>query len=148
MQIRDITASDKNTWSRMRTQLWPDTDDQHQAEIQEFFDGIAADIVKVLIVENSFQQACGFIELNIRNFAEGSKQAAVPYVEGWYVDKAFRNNGYGSALMRAAEQWALDSGYHELASDTEWDNLYSQKLHKAFGFQEVEKVVCLLKKLP
>ena len=50
-------------------------------------------------------------------------------------------------LMKAAEQWAQEKGFSELASDTETSNLKSIAIHKQLGFEETERVVCFLKQL-
>ena len=44
----------------------------------------------------------GFLELRIRNYAEGTDSLAVPYVEGWYVDPEYRLRGVGASLIRQA----------------------------------------------
>jgi aminoglycoside 6'-N-acetyltransferase I len=49
--------------------------------------------------------------------------------------------------MSTAEHWALDNGFNELASDTEVYNELSMKIHKKLGFEEVDRIVCFLKKL-
>jgi hypothetical protein len=41
----------------------------------------------------------------------------VAYLEGWYVDRDVRRHGIGAALVHAAEAWARERGYRELASD-------------------------------
>ncbi len=146
MNIRSIQPDDCTAWSRLRTLLWPDTDDAHMSEIEAFFTGQSHDVVAVFVAE-TMQGVVAFIELNVRNFAEGSRQGRVPYVEGWLVDPAFQNQGIGKALMSAAESWAVDQGYTELASDTEHDNVKSQEIHAHLGFKEVERVVCFLKAL-
>lgn len=130
----------------MRTLLWPDTPDSHMAEIEEYFSGKSPDIADVLILEEG-GKAIGFLEINVRSFAEGSRNRGVPYVEAWYIDAGHRSSGYGKALMNAAESWALEHGYNELGSDTELENTASQSAHLALGFKEVERVVCYLKKL-
>jgi len=145
--IRAVEQKDLAAWVAMRSDLWPDSQDQHQAELQAYFAGDAIDIDRCYVVVNEAGEVGGFIELNIRNFAEGSRQPAVPYVEGWYVAPAFRGQRLGLALMQRAEQWAVDLGYTELASDTEIDNHKSLALHQQMGFVETERVICLLKKL-
>lgn len=147
MKIRPAKLSDLSAWAKLRTQLWPDTPDGHIAELQEFFNNESIDIEETLLLEDKEVGVCGFIELNIRNFAEGSRQSKIPYVEGWYVSSEFRNNGYGKQLMAAAENWALQQGFNELASDTEIDNKKSIAIHKQLGFTETDRVVCFLKKL-
>jgi aminoglycoside 6'-N-acetyltransferase I len=44
-------------------------------------------------------------------------------------------------LCNAIEKWAAENGCSEFASDTELDNLASQRMHVALGFQETERVV-------
>lgn len=130
----------------MRTALWPETDDGHVAEIEEYFAGTSIDIVQVYIAEDG-PDIVGFLELNIRNFAEGSRLPRIPYVEAWYVKPRFQGKGYGRQLMQQAEAWALSRGYSELASDTEIDNHQSISTHRHLGFEETERVVCFLKSL-
>ena len=45
------------------------------------------------------------------------------------------------ALMSAAEQWARQNGYTVLASDTELENTASERVHRALGFEEVERTI-------
>lgn len=131
----------------MRSDLWPDSQDQHAAELRAYFAGDSVDIAVCFVLTDDAGQAVGFIELNVRNFAEGSRQPAVPYVEGWYVAPPWRGRQLGLALMQQAEEWAKDLGYTELASDTEMDNHKSMALHLQMGFEETDRVVCFLKKL-
>lgn len=149
MHIRPITPQDADEWSRMRTDLWPDTNDGHKAEIAAYFDGTSIDVVEVLVIDREAEAKGlgGFLELNLRNFAEGCLLPEVPYVEAWLVDEDLRNQGWGRSLMQAAEKWASARGYEQLASDTTPDNEKSITAHKALGFKEVERVVCFLKDL-
>ncbi len=147
MIIRPIRKSDLEAWVKMRSALWPEGADCHPTEIAQFFDGTSIDIVAVLVADDPEMGAAGFIELNIRNFAEGSRECRVPYVEAWYVEPAVRARGIGTALMRRAEKWAVERGFSELASDAELENEKSIAMHKDLGFQETERVVCFLKKL-
>lgn len=145
--VRPATAGDLDDWRAMRCELWPDSAESHDHELHQYFDGESSDIEHAAVAESPSGHVIGFIELNIRNFAEGSRSAAVPYVEGWFVHKHFRRQGIGSALMNYAEDWAQQLGYQELASDTELDNAYSIALHNKLGFTETERVVCFLKRL-
>lgn len=92
-------------------------------------------------------QLVGFLELSLRNYAEGCTGNSVPYVESWYVDEDFRGSGVGKALMQAAEDWSRAQGYKELASDTWHDNAASVKAHQALGFEVVEQNICFRKAL-
>ena len=146
MNIREAIEEDAAQWSEMRTALWPETNDGHFSEIKEYFSGASIDIVQVYIAEIGSEQI-GFMELNIRNFAEGSRSSKLPYVEAWYIKPQHQGNGYGKQLMRTAEHWAISQGYLELASDTEIDNYRSIAMHKHLGFLETERIVCFLKRL-
>ena len=147
MKIREAKQSDLPAWSRLRTELWPDTPDQHVSELKAYFAGESIDITQSFVLENPKDEVVGFIELNIRNFAEGSRNPNVPYVEGWWVDPSYQGKGHGKALMQRAEQWALALGFNELASDAEIENHKSISIHKQLGFSETERVVCFLKQL-
>ncbi|MEW8525625.1 MAG: GNAT family N-acetyltransferase [Candidatus Thiodiazotropha endolucinida] len=147
MKIRTAKSRDQKAWAEMRSQLWPDSADGHMGEIEEYFSGKSIDIVEAFVVEEEGGALVGFIELNIRNFAEGSRSPRLPYVEAWFVRADYCGKGYGTALMRHAEKWAIERGYQELASDTEIENTTSIAIHKQLGFIETERVVCFLKKL-
>lgn len=156
MHVRRATLDDIDRWCQMRFELWPtSTFAQHEEEILNFFDGDSRDIAEVFVIETrrdkpSVQplgQTIGFLEINIRNYAEGSDNDRVPYVEGWFIEEDFRGKGWGSRLMEVVENWARDLGYSELASDTTVENAGSIRLHKKLGFKEQERVVCFLKSL-
>jgi aminoglycoside 6'-N-acetyltransferase I len=146
MTVREIEYEDKIQWSQMRTLLWHDTEDDHMFEIEEFYGGKSIDIAQVYVVEVN-NEVIGFIELNIRNFVEGSRNAKVPYIEAWFIKSEHEGKGYGRKLIEKAEEWAISLGYSELASDTEIENLKSISIHKKLGFKETVRVVCFLKKL-
>ncbi|MBT3785926.1 GNAT family N-acetyltransferase [bacterium] len=147
MRVRKIHTGDEKEWVRLRNSLWPDSLQVHLFDVTSFFCGKAIDVVEVLVLERSAGILAGFLELNIRNYAEGSKNSTVPYIEGWYVDEDLRSQGFGKLLMEAAEEWAKENGFNELASDAELENTGSIAAHTALGFEEVERKVCFLKRL-
>ena len=126
--IRKATDADKTEWIRMRKALWPDCpDDRHQLEI----DTVLSSNGVILVAEKSFDELIGFAEISIRSdHVEGTVDSPVPYLEGWFVDSAHRSKGIGKALIKAAEKFALASGYRELASDADLDNTTSINIHK------------------
>lgn len=146
VNIRAATRGDLFAWSKMRAELWPHGKNSHLSELEAYFEGTSNDIVQAYVIELK-SSLIGFIELNIRNFAEGSRNTPVPYVEGWYISPEHRGNGYGKQLMKKAEQWARSQGFEELASDTTLDNHKSIEIHKRMGFIETDRIVCFLKKL-
>ena len=147
MKVRKVNLSDKNEWERMRNQLWSSSSTEHLAEIDRYFSNNSTNIVNVMVLERNSGKLGGLIELNIRNYAEGSKLERVPYVEGWYVDQDLRKNGYGKQLMAMAEEWAIENGFSELVSDTELTNYNSIAIHQSLGFKEVGRIVCFIKSL-
>lgn len=144
MKIRKATERDIGQWSEMRTALWPDTEDGHMSENKGYFSGSSIDIAQAYVAELD-SEVIGFLELNIRNFAEGSRKPKGPYVEAWYIKPGFQNKGYGSQFMQQAEKCALSKGYSELASDTETHNKQSISMHEHLGSKETERVVCFFK---
>jgi aminoglycoside 6'-N-acetyltransferase I len=146
MIIRSVKKSDLNRWAELRNKLWPDSLESHKSELNDYFNGRSNDIVKVFVAETQ-EEIVGFIELNLRNFAEGSTARFVPYIEGWLIEKRYQNQGIGNSLIQKAEQWATESGFNELASDTELENKKSITIHGKLGFKEVERIVCFIKKL-
>ena len=131
----------------MRNSLWPGTLEEHLEDIDKYFSNKKTDIVEVFVLERGGKDLGGFIEINVRNYAEGSHAMRVPYIEGWYIDKDLRKHGHGKSLVQAAEQWAVEHGFSELASDSEIENVNSIAAHKALGFKEVDRIVCFIKKL-
>ena len=90
MKIREAIKNDLSEWARMRNILWPDSLQQHIKEIGEFFSGTSKDIVQVFVIERVSAALAGFIEINFRNFAEGSRSSKVPYIEAWFIDEDLR----------------------------------------------------------
>jgi len=147
MNIRKIRSSDRDEWARMRKYLWSSSLQDHLDNIDTYFSKGETDIVEVYVIERNNGTLGGFIEINVRNYAKGSISRKVPYVEGWFVDKDLRGQEHGKQLMLATEMWALKNGFKELASDAEIDNSNSISAHKALGFNEVDRIVCFIKKL-
>jgi aminoglycoside 6'-N-acetyltransferase I len=147
MKIRKADFKDKSEWARMRNALYSGSLEEHLEEITNYFLGNKIGVAEVFVLERNNGKLGGFIELNVRDYAAGSKSFKIPYVEGWYVDSDLRNHGYGKKLIKIAETWAIENGFKELASDTEIENFDSIAAHKALGFKEVEQIVCFVKQL-
>lgn len=102
----------------------------------------------VFLAENNEDGFIGFAEFSVRrDYVEGSSSSPVPYLEGWYVDKRYRNTGIGRGLVEAVEEWSRQRGFKELGSDTLLDNTDSINTHLAIGFREVERGVHFIKSL-
>jgi aminoglycoside 6'-N-acetyltransferase I len=151
MIVRTIAPSDRSEWLRLLKGLHPELSEaDHVPSIDAFLsDQSIAELIPaaVFVAERQDKRLGGFLEISIRNYAEGCR-GDTPYVESWYVDDDLRGTGIGRALMEAAERWARDRGFTELASDALLDNSLSHAAHKALGFEEVERIVVFRKPLP
>jgi aminoglycoside 6'-N-acetyltransferase I len=146
MKIRPATATDKQEWQRLRTLLWPEQPADHGVEIDRYFAEQSV-YTTTFVIELSENQLGGFIEMRIRNYAEGCSSDLVAYIEGWYVEADLREQGLGGQLIMVAEEWARQQGLTEIASDCLINNEVSLKAHLALDFEEVERIVCLRKSL-
>lgn len=145
MRIRPVEIEDILQWIDLRTRLWPR---ESRAELDaEGRTALAQDPPLVVFVAEEHEALLGFLELSLRSVAEGCASSPVPYVEGWYVEPAWRRRGIGRALMAAAEEWSRARGYTELGSDAEIANRLSHTAHAALGFEEVERLVVFRKAL-
>ena len=77
-------------------------------------------------------EGIGFAEVGLRSHADRCAPAQpVRYLEGWFVEEAWRGQGVGRVLIAAAEEWACLQGCREMASDAWIDNVGSQRAHEA-----------------
>lgn len=147
MLIRPARRDDAEAWEHMRCSLWPSDADDHAAEIASYFEGPRKNSAETLLAFNEQGRPLGFVELSIRNHAEGCSTERVAFLEGWYVELDARRQGVGAALVKAAEEWGRAQGCTEFASDTELDNYVSAAAHRALGFVETERIICFKKEL-
>jgi aminoglycoside 6'-N-acetyltransferase I len=143
--LRRAEARDAAEWIRMRRALFGESDD-HEREVCAYFAG-TDNQAPVFVAERRSGGLAGFLEMGLRNYAEGCVSTPVAYIEGWYVDVDARLRGIGAALIRAAEAWARSAGHREIASDTALDNNVSIQAHKALGYQETDRIVCFRRSL-
>jgi aminoglycoside 6'-N-acetyltransferase I len=145
--IRLIGPSDLEVWCAMRQALWPDALPSELMREAEAYFGGASLLQAVFLGEAPSGEPLGMLEVSLRSVAEGCRTTPVPYVEGWYVVPEARRGGMGRRLMAAAEQWARERGYAEIASDAVIDNHVSERAHLALGFAEVERAIHFRKDL-
>jgi aminoglycoside 6'-N-acetyltransferase I len=147
--IRLVTPADRDAWLRMRVALWPDGADDLPAETDAHFADEAApfQLGAVFVAVRDDGRLGGFAEASVRPFADACEEMPCAYLEGLYVDEDLRRTGVARALFAAVEDWAKAKGHHELGSDYEIENDASAGWHAAHGFEVVERLVVVRKRL-
>lgn len=142
VRIAELRPAEGAEWLAMRVRLWPDGGmAEHEREVAAFFAGSLVEPLAVLVARSEDGTPVGFAELSIRGYVDGCETRDVGYLEGWYVEEAYRRQGVGRALVEASIAWARARGCREFASDTEVENRSSIAAHLALGFEETARVV-------
>ncbi len=146
MEIRELRREEEEDWLRLRERLWPDV---ARAELVREMEEILADSDRnaVLVAASHAGEPVAFVEVAIRDWAEGCATRPVGYIEAWFVDTRHRRMGLGRRLMEAAERWAVSRGCTEIGSDAELQNDVSHQAHRALGYLEVTRVVLYSKRV-
>lgn len=143
--IRPMQAGDLAAWARMRSALWPD--DPALPHIDDVAGLLHDERSWSFLAEADDGTPAGFAEVTLRTCANGCDSQPVPFLEGIWVEPAFRRQAVGAALVRHIGSFLAARGFHELGSDTGIDNEQSQAAHGSWGFAEIERVVCYRKLL-
>ena len=143
--IRRTTYADKPEWLRMRHGLWPEAPSEYLAlDLDDLLDD---EDTAIFMAFNEHGQPVGFIEVSLRSFAGGCETSPVGYIEAWFVGELVRGQNLGRDLVQVAEQWALEKGCGEMASDTWLDNEASIAAHLRMGYHEADRLVHFVKRL-
>ena len=129
----------------MRQRLWPEAPVEYLSV--DLDDKLASPDYIVFVAFSEDEVSIAFIEVGLRNYAEGCETSPVGYIEAWYVDEHLRGQKLGRELILAAEHWAREKGCTEMASDTWLENEASITAHLRLGYYEVERLVHFAKKL-
>jgi aminoglycoside 6'-N-acetyltransferase I len=134
-------------WVALRHVLWPQGSfDEHRQEAEELLSEPAQAAAFLAFIDS---KAIGFAEAALRHdYVNGCASSPVGFLEGIYVDPAYRRQSAARLLCRAVEEWAAGLGCLEFASDVELHNTASQHMHEALGFEETERVIYYRKRLP
>lgn len=134
-------------WIALRCLLWPEGSEHKRRVEAEALIGRTGQAI-VFLARSSAHATVGFAEATLRHdFVNGCETSPVAFLEGLYVQPAWRLRGVARGLCDAVAAWAVDRGCSEFASDTEVENVASQRMHVALGFQEAERVVYYRRRL-
>ena len=147
MIVRRAGPADRPIWAAMLGRLHgPDTTSgQFQAEMGEW-----EKLDEPLVCWLAFDAdgtAVGMVDARVRNYAEGAPNGPAAYIEDLWVEEDWRRRGVAAALVEAVEDWAVARNLPWLGSDAELANADSHALHRALGFEEVERLVVFGKPL-
>lgn len=132
-------------YARLRACMWELDRDDNREEVERQLEDQEHWAVFVACEEG--RGCIGFLEVWLREYAEGASSSPVGYLEGWYVEPDFRCKGIGRMLVEAGENWARSVGCTDIASDSEVDNVGGIRAHQQLGYAEVTRIVCFLKAL-
>ena len=144
MMIRKAKMDDAPALARLSLKLWP----EHEMEemIREFEALLVDENVALFLAEE--ESEAGFAQCQLRrDYVEGTQSSPVGYLEGIFVEEAYRSRGCARELLAACESWAREKGCVEFASDCELGNNMSLAFHLSVGFEEANRIICFTKKL-
>ena len=143
--ICKATQKDLPGLAALAAELWP----HHPAsELEREFAPLVCGGEGVCFLALDGGLPVGFAQAGLRrDYVEGTSGSPVGYLEGIYVQPAFRGNGYARALLQSCQQWAKEKGCREFASDCELDNTGSLGFHLAAGFAEANRIICFVKQI-
>ncbi|MDZ4677757.1 MAG: GNAT family N-acetyltransferase [Oligoflexia bacterium] len=141
--IHKVIKLDIPQWLFLRRKLWPGPRKMHLQDMEKLFGKRGF----VCFLAWHGDQAVGFAEAMIRPFANGCHDRPVPFLEGLWVESKFRRKNVGRQLVAAVEEWAKKKGFCELGSDAYIAAHVSHQAHRAYGFNETERVVYFRKSL-
>lgn len=143
--IKRAGLQDAAVVAKMAARLW---DTHVDEELKALFCGLIASREAAVFLAYEAQRAAGFAQCQLRHdYVEGTHTSPVGYLEGIYVEEAFRRRGVALQLLKACENWARGLGCVEFASDCELENKESFGFHLGAGFSEKNRIICFSKEL-
>lgn len=143
--IRKARLTDAPLLGQLSVQLWPG---HSIGEMTEEFKALLQDPRCGIFLAFHGVRPVGFAQCQLRrDYVEGTGSSPVGYLEGIFVEPAYRRKGLAGSLLHACEDWAREMGCTEFASDCQLENRESLAFHLHVGFQEANRIICFTKKL-
>ena len=144
MEIKRASVNEANLVAELAIQMWDDNS----------VDGLEADFVNYMnnggavFMAWNHNTAIGFAQCGFRHdYVEGTETSPVGYIEGVFVEAAYRRQGIARKLVEECQMFAKNQGCTEFASDCEISNMESLQFHLKMGFVEANRIICFTKKL-
>ena len=146
--VEPCTSECSEDYALLRQALWPEeTMEEHRRHAASMLSRPKDAVVYVAREENG--RVIAFAEATIRrDYVNGCITSPVAFLEGLFVEIPSRRRGIARLLCKSIEDWAAGLGCTEFASDVLLDNETGLSVHEALGFEESERVVFYLKRLP
>ena len=143
--IKQAKPDDAITLAGLAIKLWKG---HSIPEMANMFENLISDDNAVCFLQYIDGKAIGFAQCQLRHeYVEGTDSSPVGYLEGIFVEDAYRKHGYAKALLRECEAWAKEKHCTEFASDCELVNDDSLRFHTAMGFEVANRIICFRKDL-
>ena len=141
--IEKATEKDALTVAGLAIKMWEDNVlEELAAELAEIIGNTEA----AVFLGTVDGKVIGFAQCQLRHdYVEGTDSSPVGYLEGIFIEKAYRRKGFAKQLLAACENWAKEQGCTEFASDCELGNTESLRFHLSLGFEEANRVICFKK---
>lgn len=145
-EVYKAKAGDESRIAALSVKLWPELSKEELTG--EFAAFLKSDESAVFLAKEDGKDI-GFAHCQLRQeYVEGTESSPVGYLEGIFVEETAQRRGIGRTLVSACEQWAVQKGCREFASDCELDNTESLQFHLGVGFAEANRLICFAKRLP
>ena len=143
--IFKATIADALVIANLAINMWSNnTIEELTADFEEL---LSKEECAIFVYEKD-NETIGFAQCQLRHdYVEGTDSSPVGYLEGIFVRKEYRKNGYAHELLKKCEVWAKETGCLEFASDCELTNVESLAFHFKMGFIEANRIICFTKQL-
>ena len=143
--IKQASPDDAMPLAELAMKLWKGHSIQ---EMSKMFDALLSGDDAVCFLQYVDGKAVGFAQCQLRHeYVEGTDSSPVGYLEGIFVEDAYRKHGHAKTLLRACETWAKEKHCTEFASDCELENSDSLRFHTAMGFEVANRIICFRKEI-
>ncbi|MBE5779870.1 MAG: GNAT family N-acetyltransferase [Clostridiales bacterium] len=145
MDIRKAEMNELNAAVELAMHLWPDGERQERLdELKVLVTGPES----VIFLAWDGEIPAAYAQCQLRHdYVEGCDSSPVGYLEGVYVEPAYRGSGLAAQMLEKCQQWSRERGCTEFASDCELENGASLRFHMKNGFEEAGRIICFVKKL-